>query len=92
MANHKSAIRQWRKNLRRNTINRRNKSILRSQIKNIRTAIQTNDKETAEKLLPETISHIDRAVKKGAIHLNTGNRYKSRLCRQVSSITVAAPK
>ena len=92
MANHKSAIRQWRKSLRRNTINRRNKSILRSEIKNIRTVIQSKERETAEKLLPETISTIDRAVKKGAIHANTGHRYKSRLSQQVASITAAAPK
>ncbi|MBU4203621.1 MAG: 30S ribosomal protein S20 [Acidobacteria bacterium] len=92
MANHKSAIRQWRKSLRRNTINRRNKSILRSEIKNIRTVIQSKDRETAETLLPETVSTIDRAVKKGAIHANTGNRYKSRLSQQVASITAAAPK
>jgi len=92
MANHKSAIRQWRKSLRRNTINRRNKSILRSQVKSIRAAIQSKDKETAEKLLPDTVSTIDRAIKKGAIHANTGNRYKSRLSRQVASITAPAPK
>ncbi len=92
MAIHKSAIRQWRKSLRRNQINKRNKSILRTQIKKLREAIQNKDKETAEKLLPETFSVIDRTVKKGAIHENTGNRYKSRLSQQLASISIESAK
>ncbi|MCK4263763.1 MAG: 30S ribosomal protein S20, partial [Candidatus Aminicenantes bacterium] len=36
MAQLKSAIRQWRRSLRRNAINRRNKSTLRTQIKKLR--------------------------------------------------------
>jgi small subunit ribosomal protein S20 len=92
MAIHKSAIRQWRKSLRRNQINKRNKSILRTQIKKLREAIQNKDKETAEKLLPETFSVIDRTVKKGAIHENTGNRYKSRLSQQLTSISIESTK
>jgi small subunit ribosomal protein S20 len=83
MAQHKSAIRQWRRSLRRNKINVKNKSILRSQIKKLREAIKNNNKEEAQKLLPETFSIIDRSVKKGTIHRNKGNRYKSRLSRQV---------
>ncbi|MFQ6039135.1 MAG: 30S ribosomal protein S20, partial [Candidatus Aminicenantales bacterium] len=51
MAQHKSAIRQWRRSLRRNLINRRNKSLLRTQIKKIRAAISRKDKEEAKKLL-----------------------------------------
>jgi small subunit ribosomal protein S20 len=92
MAIHKSAIRQWRKNLRRNQINKRNKSILRTQIKKLREAIQNKEKETAEKLLPETFSVIDRTVKKGAIHEKTGNRYKSRLSQQLASINIESAK
>ena len=92
MANHMSAIRQWRKSLRRNQINRRNKSIFRSQIKSLRDAIQNKDKEAAEKLLPETISIIDRSIKKGAIHETSGNRYKSRLSQQVAAINTTSSK
>ena len=86
MAQHKSAIRQWRRNLRRNAINKRNKSTLRTQIKNLRAAIDNKDSEAAQKLLPETFSIIDVSVKKGTIHENTGNRYKSRLSRQVETL------
>lgn len=92
MAIHKSAIRQMRTSLRRNTINNRNKSILRTQIKKIKTAVKNKDLEEAQKLLPETFSVIDRSIKKRAIHENTGNRYKSRINRQVELINPAASK
>jgi small subunit ribosomal protein S20 len=92
MAHHMSAKRQWRRSLRRRAINRRNKTILRTQIKQLRTAITAKDRETADKLLPETYSLIDRSVKKGAIHANTGNRYKARLSRQVGAINPVPAK
>jgi small subunit ribosomal protein S20 len=92
MAHHKSAIRQWRRSLRRHAINKRNKSILRTQIKKLRAAIENKDSETAQKLLPQTFSTIDMTVKKGTIHRNTGGRYKSRLSRQVEMINPASSK
>jgi len=92
MAHHKSAIKQWRHSLRRNAVNRRNKSRLRSQIKKMRSAIENKDPEEARKLLSATFSVIDRSIKKGTIHENTGNRYKSRLSRQVESINSTASK
>jgi len=92
MAQHKSALRQWRTSLRRNAINRKNKSELRSAIKTLRTAIEKRELEEAQKLLPTTFSVIDRSVKKGAIHQNTGSRYKSRLSRQVELINSSTAK
>ena len=92
MAQHKSAIRQGRHALRRNLINRKNKSILRTRIKTMRAAIESKNREEAEKLLPMTFSTIDKSVKKGTIHKNTGNRYKSRLSRQVEMINPSPSK
>jgi ribosomal protein S20 len=46
----------------------------------------------AQKLLQETFSVIDKSVKKRAIHENTGNRYKSRLSRQVEMISPSTSK
>ena len=92
MAHHKSAIRQWRRSLRRNSINRRNKSILRHQMKKVRIAIENKDKEEAQKLLSETFSLIDKTVKKRTIHKITGNRYKSRLSSQLELITISPSK
>ncbi len=92
MANHESAVRQMRHSQRRNSLNRKNKSELRTQVKKLRDAIEGKDKEAAEKLLPQTVSLIDRSVKKGAIHENKGARYKSRLGRQVKGLNPASPK
>jgi small subunit ribosomal protein S20 len=87
MAIHKSAEQQWRRNLRRNAINRKNKSALRKQVKKLREALQSKDKDAIQQLLPPTFSLIDKSIKKGTIHENTGNRYKSRLSRQAGLIT-----
>jgi small subunit ribosomal protein S20 len=91
MAIHKSAIQQWRRSLRRNAVNKRNKSSLRGQIKKLNEAIKNKDQETAQKLLPPTFSLIDKSIKKGAIHENKGNRHKSKLSRQVEMINPSAP-
>ena len=92
MAHHKSAIRQHRRSLRRNAVNKTNKSALRTQIKKIRGAIDDKNAEEAQKLLPSVFATIDRAVKKGAIHKNTGSRYKSRLNRQVKLLATEPAK
>jgi small subunit ribosomal protein S20 len=92
MAYHHSAVRQQRRSVRRNAINRKNKAELRTQVKRLRQAIQGKDKDSAEKLLPQTVSLIDKSVKKGTIHENKGARFKSRLGRQVKSLNPASPK
>ena len=92
MANHKSAIKQWRQSLKKNAIHQSNKSILRTKIKALRKAIQNKNKEEAQKLLPKTFSTIDRSIKKGTIHENQGNRYKSRLSRQVEVLNASPTK
>jgi small subunit ribosomal protein S20 len=86
MAKHPSTVRQRRRSIRRNTVNRKNKSVLRSQVKKLREAIQQPDKEAAQKLVPQTISLIDKSSKKGAIHKNKAARLKSRLTRKVGLI------
>jgi len=92
MAHHKSAVRQWRRSLRRKAINRRNKSILHTQVKKLQEAIKNKDKEEAQKLLPLTFSVIDKTIKKGSIHKNKGNRFKSKLSRQMELLNTSPSK
>jgi small subunit ribosomal protein S20 len=92
MAVHNSAIRQHRRSIRRNAVNRKNKSALRTQVKKFREAIQKGDQEAAKKLVPQTVSLIDKSVKKGAVHKNKGARLKSRLTRQMGLITPSPSK
>jgi small subunit ribosomal protein S20 len=86
MANHKSAEKRVRQNIKRNEINRSNRGRLRTQIKKLRTAITGHDKAVGGELLNPTISLIDKAVNKGIIHKNTAARYKSRLTKHVSEL------
>ncbi len=83
MPNIKSAIKRNRTNQVRNLRNRKHRARMRTQIKKQRMA---TDLDSAEKLLPETISAIDKNVKYGVIHRRTAARYKSRLSRQVASL------
>jgi small subunit ribosomal protein S20 len=85
MPNKVSAAKRDRQNVTRNTINRRNRSRLRTQIKKMRAALKENAVEQLKGLLPETFSVIDKSVHKGIIHRNTAARYKSRLANHVSA-------
>jgi small subunit ribosomal protein S20 len=87
---HKSAIRQHRRSLRRRAINQTNKSLMKTYIKKIREAINNGDREASLQLLPKVLKSIDRTVAKGAIHKNTGSRYKSRLSKMVQMMTAQA--
>jgi len=84
MANHKSAEKRVRQNIKRNEINRSNRSKLRTQIKSLRASLSTGDQKSSLALLNPTVSLIDKAVNKGLIHKNTAARYKSRLTKHVS--------
>lgn len=85
MANHKSAEKRVRQNVKRNEINRSNRSKLRTQVKKLRATI-ASDKAQAGELLNPTVSLIDKAVNKGLIHKNTAARYKSRLTKRVNGL------
>lgn len=87
MATHQSAIKRHAQNLRRRARNRAHSSRLRTQIKKLRATVAGKDGAAARRLLPETISLIDRSVQKGIVHENTAARYKSRLTRLVSTLT-----
>lgn len=90
MPNHKSAEKRDRQIKRRTAINRMNRSQMRTELKKLRLAISGGKKEDATQLLPKIVSIIDKAVKKGIIHDNTGSRYKSRLTLRVNSMKVKA--
>jgi small subunit ribosomal protein S20 len=92
MAHHASAIRQHRRSIRHQAINKRNKSAVRSEVKKVRELIAHNDKEAAKKALPELYATIDKTVKKGTLHKNKGARAKSRLARQIEAINGGSKK
>jgi small subunit ribosomal protein S20 len=87
MANHKSAEKRVRQTAKRNSINSRNRSRLRTQVKKLRAAIEEGDQQAAQTLLPLTVSLIDKSVQKGILHGNAAARYKSRLTTTVTGMS-----
>jgi small subunit ribosomal protein S20 len=86
MPNHKSAEKRVRQNEKRRLTNRSNRSSLRTAIKKLRAAFATGNAEQVNKLLPETISTIDKAIQKGVLHRNAAARYKSRLTARANEV------
>jgi len=79
MANHFSALKRARQTTKRTDDNRSNTSRLRTALRKLRETLATGDAKAAKEAFSGTVSMIDKAVKKGIIHKNTGSRYKSRL-------------
>jgi small subunit ribosomal protein S20 len=61
--------------------NRRYTSSVKTYFRRLEDAVQAGDNERADTEHRELISLIDRAVKRGALHRNTGARKKSRAAR-----------
>ena len=85
MASHASALKAHRQSLKNREHNRQYRSRLRTALKNVRTAIDGNDKAGAKSALREVVSLIDKLAAKGIIHKNAAGRYKSRLTTRLSA-------
>ena len=60
---------------------------VRNSVKKFRAAIAAGDVELAKKLLPETISLIDRAKSDGVYKDNTASRKVARLSKELHKIS-----
>ncbi|HKZ79991.1 MAG TPA: 30S ribosomal protein S20 [Pyrinomonadaceae bacterium] len=87
MPNHKSAEKRMRQSERRRKINRSNRTRVRTAIKQLRSALSAGSASQAKELLPETVSTIDKAVRKGVLHKNAAARYKARLTTRTNAVT-----
>jgi small subunit ribosomal protein S20 len=92
MATHKSALKAHRASLRRRAANRSDRTRLRTQIRQLRKAAASGEATAAEKMLPATVSLVDRSVRKGVLHVNAGARHKSRLSRLVRAVARSESK
>ncbi len=86
MPNIKSAKKRVLITAKKNEQNRAYKTRMNHAIKKFNNAIDTNDIEGAEKLLPETMSIIDQTVSKGVIHKNQAANKKSALSKRLSDV------
>ena len=85
MASHASALKAHRQTLKNREHNRQFRSRLRTALKNVRAAIDGNDKAAAKTALRQVTSLIDKLASKGIIHKNAAGRYKSRLTTRLSA-------
>ena len=86
MANHVSAEKRARQNIKRRAMNRARKSEMRTAIKRVLTAVDAGDADAASAALKIAVSLIDRAGQKGVVHHNQASRRVSRLTARVKSL------
>jgi len=86
MANHKSAAKKARRDAEARLRNRANRSSMKTALKKFLVSVATGDKAAATSLLPKTLGLIDKACRKGVLHKNAANRYKSRLTLKVNAL------
>lgn len=87
MANHKSALKRHRQSLAANARNRAAKTRIKNAIKDVRHAIQNEDKEAALQALRKASSVMDKAGSKKILHWRTAARKISRLNKAVNALS-----
>ena len=87
MANHKSAQKRARQDLRRRARNREVKSAMRSVVRRVRAAVQGGDAEAAATQLRAAERELRRAAGKGVIPKQRASRTVSRLSRAVHRLS-----
>ena len=81
MANIASQKKRNARSLRERLENRRYTSTIKTYFRRLEAAVAAGDDATADTELRELTRTIDKAVKRGAMHRNTGARKKSRAHR-----------
>ena len=87
MANSPQARKRARQAEKRRAHNASLRSVVRTVIKKVQTAVQSGDTEAAEGAYSEAVPVIDRMADKGIIHKNKAARHKSRLNAQVKALS-----
>ena len=86
MANHVSALKRARQDIKKRDKNRAQKSAMRTAIKRVKAAIAAGDQKAANEAFSSANSLIARAGRKGILHANTAARAVSRLNAKVKAI------
>jgi small subunit ribosomal protein S20 len=86
MANTSSAKKRVRRDQRVTEVNRARRSRIRTFVKRVEGAIESNDKEAAQAAFVAAEPEIMRGVTKGVLHRNTASRKVSRLAARIKSL------
>lgn len=90
MPNIRSAEKRLRQAKKRTLRNRAARTRLRTSMKKVRQAAETENREAALAALRAAVSLIDKTASKGIIHPRTAARYKSRLTHRLQAPESAA--
>jgi small subunit ribosomal protein S20 len=88
LATHKSAIKREKQNKKRRARNKAIKSLMKTKVKAVFTAVEGKDAAKAQTSLKEAITTISKTASKGVIHKNTASRKISRLTKRVNTLPV----
>ena len=87
MANIASQKKRIERAARERLENRRRQSQVKTWLRRLQAAVEAGDAEVAEQEYRALVSRVDRAVKTGALHRNTGARRKARAAKIRSKIS-----
>ena len=87
MANIVSAKKRARQAVKRRLHNASYRSMLRTHVKKVETAISAGNKEAANLAFKAAVPVIDRITTKGLIHKNKAARHKHRLNEQIRALS-----
>jgi small subunit ribosomal protein S20 len=86
VANSPQAKKRARQSEKRRTHNASLRSLVRTVIKKVNSAVISGDAEQAKAAYDNAVPVIDRMADKGIIHKNKAARHKSRLSAQVKAL------
>ncbi|GAA0457399.1 30S ribosomal protein S20 [Alkalibacillus silvisoli] len=86
MANNPQGVKRIRVNQEKRERNQVVRSDMRSAIKSVEAAVKQNDVTSAQDQLKTAVSKIDKAVQRGILQKNNGDRKKSSLMTKVNQI------
>lgn len=88
MANHKSALKRARQNVKRRVYNRTYRNRARTLVKQARHEIEqgVENLEAARTATRVAARDLDKAASRGIIHKNNASRRKSRLMKQLARL------
>jgi small subunit ribosomal protein S20 len=90
VANHKSAEKRARQNLKRRARNRAVRTLIKGEVKSVRSAVQSGSAEDAISALRHAERSIRKAASKGVISKKQASRRVARLARRVHRKTASA--
>jgi len=87
LANSPQARKRAKQSEKRRSQNASQRSMVRTYIKRVHGAVETNDAEAAGAALAQAVPIIDKMVSKGIMHKNQAARQKSRLNKRVKALS-----